>query len=204
MAYSTDTLASDWELAFLGGAAFAVGAGAGMYFAVFRSASAGALEPFYLTTTGAGMGGNASGFDLSHIGGPVYSSVRTVTPFSVQMLHLSAGTMVSVSLGLGLKYGPKQVAGIGNKAKQLGQGPANYGYSSLNAARNGVTLFDTRGTGVSVGSGSGAFLFIGTWYSHLLNNDSANPATAYSSSFRQTLDDISRSWDRGFRDWSGL
>jgi hypothetical protein len=179
--------ASDWEICFLGGAAFAVGGGAGMYFAVFRSQSVGALEPFYLTTTGIGAGGNATGFDLSNRKGLNWSPLTVVTPFSVWGLHLSAGTLISASVGKG-----------------IGKSGVNYGYSYLNAVRDGVTLFKTGGMGASVGSGIGAVAFLGLWYSHRLNNDSVNPITAYSTSIRQQIEEIVGTIDRGIRNLYGL
>jgi len=177
-----DTIADDWELAFLGGAAGAYYAGAGLYFAVFRSNRANVLEPFYLTAAGVGFGGNASGFDLTQTGGPSYSAVQMVTPFSLRMLHLSAGFYVSGGVAI-----PGRVRGI----------PLNFGYSYLNAANNGRTYFTVSGPGISGGSGAGATGFIGTWYSHRLNHNSVNPVTAYVDSFRQTLDDLTASWRIG-------
>jgi hypothetical protein len=172
--------AADWELCFLGGAAFAVGGGAGMYFAVFRSQSLNILEPFYLTTSGVGLGGNATGFDLSNRKEMNYSKVDVVTPFSIKALHLAGGSLVSASIGL-----------------PIGQSGVNYGYTRLDAVRDGVTYFKSGGTGSSVGSGAGVTLFMGMWYSHKLNNDSANPLKAFSQSFMQSLNEIAGTLDRG-------
>jgi hypothetical protein len=181
------TPAQDWEICFLGGAAFAIGVGGGMYFAVFRSKSAGALEPFYLTSSGLGAGGNATGFDLSNRSGLKWSSLNVVTPFSITGLHLSGGTLVSASIGI-----------------SIGKSGINYGYTSLDAVRNGTTLFKSSGSGAGAGSGIGATAFVGLWYSHKLNNDSVNPITAYSDSIKQTVEKIVGTIDRGVRNLYGL
>jgi hypothetical protein len=177
-----DTAASDWELAFLGGVAFARYGGAGQYFAVFRSRSAGALEPFYLAASGIGAGGNASGFDPRNMSGLQFSGVEVRRPFSLRQIHLSAGTLLSASIGA-----PRSI-------------PLNYGYSYLDAGRDGVTFFASRGPGPSMGSGTGVFAFMGIWYSHRLNGNSANPAQAYGESLLQSINDLLSSWERGIRD----
>jgi hypothetical protein len=170
--------ANDWELAFLGGVAFARGGGAGIYFSLLRSRAANCLEPFYLTATGVGAGGNCSGFDPNNMRNLNFSALRVITPFAAGTIHLSAGFLISGSVGaLGL----------------------NYGYTSLNAGRNGVTFFETSGTGPSMGSGSGAYAFAGLWYSHRLNNNSINPFPAYGESVRRTVEDLLREWERGIR-----
>ncbi len=177
------TPADDWELCFLGGAAFAVGGGAGLYFALFQSRTAGALEPFYLTTAGVGAGGNASSFDLSNRDGLNWTRLEVPTPFSITSLHTSAGLMLSASVGIG-----------------IGKGGVNYGYTHLSAGRNGVTYFRTGDTGAGAGSGTGVTAFSGIWYSHKLNNNSINPVTAWKKSFGDTIDEIARTFDRGIRD----
>ncbi len=187
MADDITTSASDWEICFLGGAAFAVGGGAGFYFAVFRSKSAGALEPFYLTASGVGAGGNATGFDLSNRKGLNWTPLTVLTPFSISTLHLSAGTLISASIGIGIKK-----SGV------------NYGYSYLDAGRDGTKFFKSDGFGVSEGSGTGAVAFAGLWYSHKLNNDSINPATAWSASFKQQVLEIVGTLDRGVRNLYGV
>jgi hypothetical protein len=181
------TPASDWEICFLGGAAFAVGGGAGLYFAVFRSKAAGALEPFYVTASGLGAGGNATGFDLSNRDGLSWTPLKVITPFAVTGLHLSAATLVSMSVGYG-----------------IGRSGVNYGYSYLDAVRDGVKLFKSDGFGASAGSGTGAVAFVGLWYSHKLNNNSVNPATAWTESFKETIKDIVGTFDRGIRNLYGL
>jgi hypothetical protein len=181
------TPAQDWEICFLGGAAFAIGGGCGMYFAVFRSKSAGALEPFYLTTTGLGAGGNATGFDLSNRSGLNWSSLNVLTPFSITGLHLSGGTLVSASVGIG-----------------IGKSGINYGYTYLDAVQNGTRLFKSSGFGAGAGSGTGATAFVGLWYSHKLNNDSINPITAYTDSIKRDFEEIVGTIDRGIRNLYGL
>lgn len=179
------TTASDWEVCFVGGVGFGVGGAAGMYFSVFRSKSAGALEPFYLTTAGAGLGGNLSGFDLSQMNGMTYSPVEVVTPFSVTMLHLAGGTMVSGGVGLP------------GKASKT---PLSFGYSRIDAARKGATLFRTSSFGPGAGSGAGGGVFAGLWYSHRLNNNSANPLSAYGDAMIEEVQDITGTITRGIRD----
>lgn len=181
------TPAKDWEICFLGGAAFAIGGGYGMYFAVFRSKSAGALEPFYLTASGVGAGGNATGFDLSNRSGLNWSSLNVLTPFSITGLHLSAGTLISASVGIG-----------------IGKSGVNYGYTYLDAARDGSKLFKSSGFGAGAGSGTGTTAFIGLWYSHKLNNNSVNPITAYVNSIKQDVEAIVGTIDRGIRNLYGL
>ncbi len=187
MADDLTTMASDWEMCFLGGAAFAVGGGLGMYFVVFRSKTAGALEPFYLTASGIGAGGNATGFDLSNRKGLNWSPLTVITPFSVTSLHLSSGLMLSASVGIGV-----QKSGV------------NYGYSYIDAGRNGVKLFKSDGFGASAGSGTGVTAFAGLWYSHKLNNDSVNPVSAWSTSIKNQFEEIVGTIDRGVRNLYGL
>ncbi len=182
MTDKTHQVASDWEIAFLGGTAAARGGGAGMFFSVFRSKSLDVLEPFYLTASGIGMGGNATGFDPNNMKGLNFSAVDVRTPFSVSMLHLAAGFIVSAGIGAPFKI------------------PANYGFARMNAGRNGAIYFEVGGTGPSVGSGTGVYAFSGVWYSHRLNNNSANPVSAYGDSFMQSVRDLFMEWDRGIRD----
>jgi hypothetical protein len=143
------------------------------------------LEPFYLTTAGAGLGGNLSGFDLSQMNGMTYSPLDVVTPFSIAMLHLAGGTMVSAGLGLP------------GKASKV---PLSYGYSRIDAARTATTLFRTSSVGSGAGSGAGGGVFAGLWYSHRLNNNSANPLTAYGDALVEEVEDITGTIARGIHD----
>jgi hypothetical protein len=157
-----DDAARDWELASLGGFAYARYGGAGIFGFRLRSSSLGQNEPFLFAATGVGAGGNASGFDLNNLDGLSFSALTIQTPMSVRMLHRCPGTMVSGSVGLGR----------GNSAPaQL----MNVGWSRLDAVREGTIFFSSSGVGVSGGSGTGAMALAGTWYSYALNGNSINP-----------------------------
>lgn len=168
----------DWELAFVGGLAVAEFAGAGMFGFFLRSAALGVTEKMTFSAVGIGMGGNASGFSTDLAKGLPFDKLNCLTPFSIRMVHLSGGTMLSSAVG----------------ASKL-----SYGKIGIDAVRSGVKYFTYFSTGASVGSGAGAFAFVGTWHSFVLNNNSINPITAYYDSAKQSLEDIANSWERGFQ-----
>ncbi len=150
MADPIEDVADDWQLAALIGIAGAVGGGAGMFFFAIQSQKLNSLEPMIFTAAGVGMGGNASGVPYDTFKDAMtkksipFSSVRIQTPFSIRMLHTSAGFYAS--------------AGVGYQV-------ASYGWSYLDAGRNGVKFFTSSGAGGAVGSGLGAVALAGTWYS---------------------------------------
>jgi hypothetical protein len=112
-----------------------------------------------------------------------FSSVRIQTPFSIRMLHTSAGFYAS--------------AGVGYQV-------ASYGWSYLDAGRNGVKFFTSSGAGGAVGSGLGAVALAGTWYSYKLNGNSINPIPAYQKSLMDSLNEFVGSVDRGIRSIYGV
>ena len=179
-----EDVADDWQLASLIGLAGAVGGGGGMYFFAIRSQRLNSFEPMIFTAAGLGMGGNASGVPYETFRDAMtrqsvpYSSVTIPTPFSIRMLHTSAGFYVSAGVGVPV---------------------ASYGWSYLSAGRNGVTFFTSSGLGGTIGSGTGAVAFAGTWYSYRLNGNSINPIPAYQQSLTETISDWLNSVDRGIR-----
>jgi hypothetical protein len=176
-------MTDDWEVALIGGVAAARGGGAGMFFSAFRSPRLGVEEVFYLTASGLGLGGNASGVDPMSLKEVQFGKAEVSRPFSVGMLHLSAGCIVSAGVGF------------------PGGWSANTGFARINAGREGVKLFEFgTGFGQSLGSGTGVIAFAGMWFSHRLNNNSANPATAYADGIMKTIHDIAMKIDRGIRD----
>ena len=172
-----DDQASDWELASLGGIAFARYGGGGFYGFRLRSQSLGLNEPFFLAATGVGAGGNASGFDLNNMDGLSWGTAGVQTAFSVRQIHRSAGTMVSASVGLG--RGQSAVGRI-----------LNIGWSRLDAVTNGVTFFSSSGIALSGGSGTGSYAFVGTWFSYALNGNSINPIRPYWENVQDLARDI--------------
>ena len=189
MANPIDDVSDDWKMAALIGIAGAYGGGAGMFFFLIQSDKLGAQEPMILTASGLGLGGNASGvpydtfMDAMDKKAVSYAPLTVVTPFSVRMLHTSAGIYTSAGLGLG---------------------PLSYGWSYLDAGRNGAKFFTSSGMGGNVGSASGAVAFAGSWYSYKLNGNSINPVPAYKKSLLDSIEDLGRSWERGFRNLAGM
>lgn len=178
-----DKVADDWEMAFIGAVAGARTAGAGMFFTAFRSPKLGVKEVFYLTASGLGMGGNASGADPESVKELQFSKIDVRQPFSVRMIHLAAGLIVSAGIGL-----PMAVS-------------ANVGFARVNAGREGTIFFEHgTGFGASLGSGTGVIAFAGIWYSHRLNNNSANPLSAYGDGFMRMVREFSMKMERGIRD----
>jgi len=168
----------DWELASIGGIAGATYGGAGMFAFMLRSANLQITEKFTFCACGIGMGGNASGFSPDLIKGISFSPVNAAAPFALRQVHLSSGKLASSAVGVG---------------------PASYGKMGIDSVRSGTTYFTYFSTGASVGSGAGAFVFVGMWYSFTLNNNSVNPIPAYIDGARQTFEDIASSWSRGFQ-----
>ena len=189
MADPIEDVADDWQLAALIGIAGAVGGGAGMFFFAIQSQKLNSLEPMIFTAVGVGMGGNASGVPYDTFKDAMtkktipFSSVTIQTPFSIRMLHTSAGFYVS--------------AGVGYQV-------ASYGWSYLDAGRNGVKFFTSSGAGGAVGSGLGAVALAGTWYSYKLNGNSINPVPAYQKSLMDSLNEFLGSVDRGIRGIYGV
>lgn len=172
-----DDQASDWQLASLGGFAFARYGGAGIFGFRVKSAKLNLNEPFFFAATGVGMGGNATGFDLENLQGLQFSDAGVQNAFSIRQLHRCPGTMVSGSVGLGKGNSPV--------SKLI-----NVGWSRLDAVRDGTTFFSSSGVSVSGGSGTGAYAFAGTWYSYALNNNSINPITPYWENVKELANDV--------------
>jgi hypothetical protein len=82
--------------------------------------------------------------------------------------------------------------------------PINFGYTSIDAVKDGVTYFKSSGTGASIGSSYGVFTFIGTWYSYRLNNNSINPIPAYYESLKETVEDFGRKIVEGIENIYGI
>ncbi len=188
MADPIEDVADDWQLASLIAIAGGLGGAAGMFFFAIQSRKLNSLEPMIFTAAGVGMGGNASGVPYDTFRNAmqrqslVFSNLRVLTPFSIRMLHASAGTYVGGSVGVPV---------------------ANYGWSRLDAGRNGATFFTSSGWGGSVGSGTGAVALAGTWYSFKLNGNSINPIPAYGSGLAGALESFWGEMDRGIRNLYG-
>jgi hypothetical protein len=184
MADPIEDTADDWQLAALIGIAGAVGGGAGMFFFAIQSKKVNSLEPMIFTAAGVGMGGNNSGVPYDTFKNAMsgkslpFSPVTVVTPFSIRMLHTSAGLYGGFGIGIPV---------------------ASYGWSYLDAGRNGVKFFTSSGTGATVGSGMGAVAMAGTWYSYKLNGNSINPVPAYKQSITDSITDFFNSIERGIR-----
>jgi hypothetical protein len=177
-------VADDWKLASLVGLAGARGGGAAMLFFAIKSDRLNSLEPMVFCASGLGMGGNASGVSYETFsnamqrGSLAFSDISVVTPFSIRMLHTSAGLYGSAGLGIPV---------------------ANFGWSYLDAGRDGVKFFTSSGAGAAVGSGTGALAMAGIWYSYKLNGNSINPIPAYQKSLMDSIEQFIGEMDRGIR-----
>jgi hypothetical protein len=168
----------DWTIASVGGLAGAEFGGAGIFGFFLRSEKLSITEKMTFCAVGIGMGGNACGFSTDLATGLSFDPVIAAAPFSIRQVHLSGGKMLSSAVGVS---------------------KVSYGKIGIDSVRNGVKFFTYFSTGSSVGSGAGAFAFVGVWYSFVLNNNSVNPITAYYNSAKQTYEDIANSWERGFQ-----
>lgn len=177
-------VADDWQLAPLIGLAGGFVGGAGVFFFAIQSQKLNSLEPMIFCAAGVGMGGNASGvpydtFKAAMTGKPLaFSTVTIPTPFSIRMLHTSAGLYAGVSAGIAV---------------------AGFGWSYIDAGRDGVKFFTSSGTSGTVGSGPGAVALAGMWYSYKLNGNSVNPIPAYKKGLMDSLNDFAGTIERGVK-----
>ena len=168
----------DWQIAAVGGLAVATYGGAGIFGFFLRSDKLDNTEKMTFCAAGIGMGGNASGFSSDLAKGLSFDPVIADAAFSLRQVHLSAGKMLSSSVGVS---------------------KLSYGKIGIDSVKNGVKFFNYFSPGASVSSGAGAFAFMGVWYSFVLNNNSVNPITAYYNSAKKSLEDLANTWERGFQ-----
>jgi hypothetical protein len=173
-----DEPSDDWTIASVGGLAGAEWGGGGIFGFFLRSDKLDLTEKMTFAGTGIGYGGNASGFSTDLVTGLSFEPVTVHMPFSIRMVHLSVGKMLSTAAGVS---------------------KVSYGMSGIDSGKSGLKFFTYFSCGSSVGSGAGAFAFMGIWYSFVLNGRSINPITAYIDSAKETYDDIVTTWERGFQ-----
>jgi hypothetical protein len=170
--------ADDWKICAVGGLAGATYGGGGIFGFFLRSEQLAITEKMTFCAVGVGMGGNACGFSTDLLKGLSFDPVIADAPFSLRQVHLSSGKMLSSAVGVS---------------------KLSYGKIGIDSVRNGTKFFTYFSEGSSVGSGAGAFVFVGVWYSFVLNNNSINPITAYYDSAKQTVEDLANTWERGFQ-----
>jgi len=175
MADSFNLKATDWKMAFIGGAAGFDGGGGLLFVYHLESFSLQVREFFCFGALGVGLGGNASGTDALNLLGLNYSDLNVFKPFSVNDLHGAGGRLISG----GLSFPGKGVA-----SKIL----MNSGWGMVEAMRLDGKLFSSSGLAVTAGSTKGGNAALGLWFSVTLTPKSINES-AYGKKYKEILND---------------
>jgi hypothetical protein len=89
----------------------AQGAGGGLWWFHFRSATADVEETFMFTGLHFGAGGSIGGVPLPDLSGdPLYTPIECLRPFSVRDLHLSGGWLESGGVSFMVGYSLVQIS----------------------------------------------------------------------------------------------
>jgi len=105
-----DTESNDWQVLGISAFGFALGIAAEVFVFDFFSATADITARFRFIGYGSGIGVRAGGWVLPGITN--WSSIDCQRPFSALQLDHAAGTLASVTVGVGVGVGPCLISGI--------------------------------------------------------------------------------------------
>jgi hypothetical protein len=143
-----DTETNDWQVLGISAFGFALGLAAEVFVFDFYSATADITARFRFIGYGSGLGVRAGSWVLPGI--TEWSSLDCQRPFSASQLDHAAGTLASVTVGVGVNVGPCLISAIKS---------------------SGSLFTDQDAGGISGGLSAGAVALAGRWrFSQTVSN----------------------------------